>query len=288
MSAGRWWPSLPSCLLPSLPLTAPATHSVGASGYRSLAPLPLVCLHLFHCAATFCPPVPSPSPLPLLASPPLVTPLPLAVPLSFGWLLHFPVPQPLPHVALISGASASAIHHHHTSTFCRIPPFRLFFALPGASPPPSRRDSAQPPLPSRLRSVLPLVATLSFGWFLALPGASAYHTDGCIVATLHTSASCASTPLVCDSTWRCLPPIPPPYPSRMASSSPGCGPEEGLSPSGWCTVFREHHWRWAKEPVVRASRDNDLHKIDVDAVSPLINLGTQHDGRSARNWMKRV
>jgi hypothetical protein len=27
---------------------------------------------------------------------------------------------------------------------------------------------------------------------------------------------------------------------------------------------------------------------DVCAVSPLIDLGTQHDGRSARTWMKRV
>ncbi len=26
----------------------------------------------------------------------------------------------------------------------------------------------------------------------------------------------------------------------------------------------------------------------MDALSPLINLGTQHDGRSARTWMKRV
>jgi len=25
-----------------------------------------------------------------------------------------------------------------------------------------------------------------------------------------------------------------------------------------------------------------------DAVSPLINLGTQHGGKSARTWMKRV
>lgn len=103
-----------SCLLPSLPLTA--------SGYRSPTPLPLVCWRLFHCAATCCLPVPSPPPLP--ASPPLVTPLPLVVPLSFGWLLRFPVPQPLLHVALPPGASsASAIHHHHTSTFCHTPLF---------------------------------------------------------------------------------------------------------------------------------------------------------------------
>ncbi len=27
---------------------------------------------------------------------------------------------------------------------------------------------------------------------------------------------------------------------------------------------------------------------DVGALSPLFNLETQHDGRSARNWMKRV
>ena len=31
-----------------------------------------------------------------------------------------------------------------------------------------------------------------------------------------------------------------------------------------CAVFQEHHWRWAKEPLVKASCDNDLHKINVN------------------------
>ena len=31
-----------------------------------------------------------------------------------------------------------------------------------------------------------------------------------------------------------------------------------------------------------------LHSTLVSDVGPLINLGTQHDGRSARTWMKRV
>ena len=131
MSAGRWWPSLPSCLLPSLPLTAPATNSVGDSGYRSPAPLPLVCWHLSCCAPTCCLPVPSPLPLPVPL--PLVKPPSLVVPLLFGWLLHFPVHQPLPLIALSPGASAFAIHH--ALTFRCVPLIRLVFSLPGASPP---------------------------------------------------------------------------------------------------------------------------------------------------------
>ncbi len=31
----------------------------------------------------------------------------------------------------------------------------------------------------------------------------------------------------------------------------------------------------------------DLAYVECD-IGPLINLGTQHDGRSARTWMKRV
>ena len=49
------------------------------------------------------------------------------------------------------------------------------------------------------------------------------------------------------------------------SYSPGCGPKEGASLRGWCTVFQEHHWRWAKEPVAKASYDNDLQKINADS-----------------------
>ena len=64
---------------------------------------------------------------------PLVTTLPCLVPLLFGWLLHFPVPQPLPLVASPLGASASAIHY--ASTFPCAPLVWLVVALPSASTP---------------------------------------------------------------------------------------------------------------------------------------------------------
>ena len=185
----------------------------------------------------------------------------------FIWLVvAFPSALASPSRPASARRLSLSLRHSSSSHLDLLPHLSFFGWLPGASPPLPVATSLTPPsrLSSRLRSVLPLVATLSFGWLVALPDASAYHTNGCLVATRHTAASCASTPLVCDSTWRCLPPIPPPYPSRMASFSPGCGPVEGLSPSGWCTVFREHHWRWAKEPVARASCDNRvalLHAI---------------------------
>ena len=62
------------------------------------------------CAAACCPPAPSPPPPPFQAPMPIVTPLPLVVPLLFGWLLHFPLPQPLPLVASPSSALASTRH----------------------------------------------------------------------------------------------------------------------------------------------------------------------------------
>ena len=65
--------------------------------------------------------------------PPLVTTLPCVAPLSFGWLSHFPAPQPLPFVAPPPGALASAIHY--ASTFCCAPLVRLVVALPRASTP---------------------------------------------------------------------------------------------------------------------------------------------------------
>ena len=65
--------------------------------------------------------------------PPLVTTLPHVAPLSFGWLSHFPAPQPLPLVAPPPGASAFAIHY--ASTFCRAPLVWLVVALPSASTP---------------------------------------------------------------------------------------------------------------------------------------------------------
>jgi len=34
--------------------------------------------------------------------------------------------------------------------------------------------------------------------------------------------------------------------------------------------------------------DAKYEKVSTDDIGPLINLGTQHDGRSARTWMKRV
>ena len=33
---------------------------------------------------------------------------------------------------------------------------------------------------------------------------------------------------------------------------------------------------------------NPRLSVYADDIGPLINLGTQHDGRSARTWMKRV
>ena len=49
---------------------------------------------------------PSPTPLPVPLS--VVTLPPLVAPLSFCWLLHFPVPQPLPLVAGIQWKKAQA------------------------------------------------------------------------------------------------------------------------------------------------------------------------------------
>jgi hypothetical protein len=72
---------------------------------------------------------------------PIVTPPPLVAPLSFCWLLRFPAPQPFPLVAPRPGALASFIHY--ALTFRCTPLVRLVFALIGASPPPSRRDSAR-------------------------------------------------------------------------------------------------------------------------------------------------
>ena len=83
--------------------------------------------------------------------PPLVTTLPCVVPLSFGWLSHFPVPQPLPLVAPPPGALASAIYY--ASTIRRAPLVWLVVALPSASI----------PISSQLRLVLrppPLVDPL--------------------------------------------------------------------------------------------------------------------------------
>ena len=77
-----------------------------------------------------------------------------------------------------------------------------------------------PALLSRLRPVMPLVTLLSFGWFVALPRDSAYRTDGCRVVSRHAVASCASTPLICESVRRRLPPLSPHYPSRTTSPSP--------------------------------------------------------------------
>ena len=118
----------------------------------------------------------APSPPPRPAPLPVITLLPLVPPLLFCWLLHFPVPQPLPLVAPLPGASASTIHR--TSTFRRAPLVWFVVTLPGASTPP-------PALSSWLHPVLPLVAPLLFGCLVALPSTSAYRTDGCHVATRH-------------------------------------------------------------------------------------------------------
>jgi hypothetical protein len=40
--------------------------------------------------------------------------------------------------------------------------------------------------------------------------------------------------------------------------------------------------------IREGTQREDVAPVRILAVSPLINLGTQHDGRSARAWMKRV
>jgi hypothetical protein len=64
------------------------------------------------------------------------------------------------------------------------------------------------------------------GWFVALPRALTYHTDGCRVASCCATASCASTPLVRDSARCCLLQLLPPHLSHMMSTSPEW--EQGL------------------------------------------------------------
>ena len=63
----------------------------------------------------------------------LITTLPHVAPLSFSWLWHFPVPQPLSLIAPLPGASASAIHY--ASTYHCAPLVWLVVALPSASNP---------------------------------------------------------------------------------------------------------------------------------------------------------
>ena len=77
-----------------------------------------------------------------------------------------------------------------------------------------------PTLSLRLCLVTPLVTPPSFGWFVPLPRASAYHADVCCVASHHTAASCASTPLIRESIRRRLPPLLPLHLSSTMSPSP--------------------------------------------------------------------
>jgi hypothetical protein len=56
--------------------------------------------------------------------------------------------------------------------------------------------TSPPPLLLQLRQVLPLIAPLLLGWFATLPGASAYRTDGCRIASHQATAFCASAPLI--------------------------------------------------------------------------------------------
>jgi hypothetical protein len=120
-----------SLLLPSLALTMLPTHSVGASGSHSVAPLPFVCCHLLivlpppvvhrrihlyllpclHLLSQLCIAL-RPSHLvgcrisqclslslssrlcPAPWRPPFIMPQPFIAPLSFGWMPCCPAPQP--------------------------------------------------------------------------------------------------------------------------------------------------------------------------------------------------
>ena len=108
-----------------------------------------------------------------------------------------PVPRPPP------GDLASTI----TSSCLDLSSW-LVVTLSGASPPPL--------------DTTPLEATFhgtSLVWFICpIFRRLVLSTDGCcVVSPCHATSSCASTPLVCNSAWRHLPPLPPPYPSRMTS-----------------------------------------------------------------------
>ena len=122
--------------------------------------------------------------------------------LSLSLCLHL-APQPL------LGASASTIHHtltfHHAYLFgwltlCLVPhpPPPLIVTLPGAT-------SCGTPL---VQLVCPIA------WDLGLSA------DGFCVASHHTTASCASMPLVCDSAGCHLLQGSPPYPSRTTLLPP--------------------------------------------------------------------
>jgi len=149
----------------------------------------------------------APSPPPLSTPLPVITLPPLAPPLSFCWLLRFLVPQPLPLVTSPPSALASAIHP--ASTFFRATLVRLVVTLPGASTPPSRRDST--------RCRLSLHPSHSVGVSHCLASWSIVRM---VVMLPLVTASCASTALVRDSVWHRLPPLPPPYPSRTKPPSP--------------------------------------------------------------------
>ena len=85
----------------------------------------------------------------------------------------------------------------------------MVVTLPGASTPPSRCDSAQ------CRLSLHPSCSVGLSHCPAL-----WPIVRMVVMLPLVTVSCATTPLARDSIWRCLPQLPPPYPSCMTSPSP--------------------------------------------------------------------
>jgi hypothetical protein len=178
----------------------------------------------------------------------------------------------------------------HTSTSCCISLVWLVVTCPGASASPSCRASAWH-LGPRHSSRLQLSSRHShsvgccFAWHLTPP--SHRYSSRCsllvhpsllvvlshcpvprpiiwmvVVLPLVTSLPpvvrlCLSIATVLSVVCQ-LPPFPPSDLPRTMLSSPGCGTDEGASPSGNYAVLGEHHWRWAAQ---RASCDKTYKKL---------------------------
>ena len=204
-----------------------------------------------------------------------------------------PLNQPLPLVAPLPGASASAIHH--AFTFCCTPLVRLVVALPSTSTPISsqlRLVPWPPPLvvPSLVtafsvvcNSPLPCVAPLSFGWLSHIPAhqplalCPSCLVGCCISQRLSLSLSSRITISIVIAERICCQR----GDSFAVALFAGIRREHGVSPavalavrdrcqgvalggseSEWMMfMFREHRWGWAKKPVVLASCDKINAKL---------------------------